>query len=264
MKTGTTTNFHDNWTVGYTPDLVAGVWVGNTDHEPMRDVTGVTGAGPIWHQFMRAVHTGLPEGTFPRPAGLTRVEICRLSGKLPTEICPYRSFEWFISGTEPAEQDTFYRTVAVDLFDQTLADPETPPERRSQRLVLDLPPQVHPWARAQGLPLYSDLVSSSPQAQVELLVDTAPLRIVAPGDRTVYRLAPELSSELQRLHLQAVAETGLRDIALWLDGRQLAAFTGPPYETWWTLEVGTHQVWATAQTPAGEQVISETVTFEVQ
>ncbi len=264
VKTGTTTNFHDNWTVGYTPDLVTGVWVGNTDHEPMRDVTGVTGAGPIWHQFMRAVHTGLPEKTFPRPAGLSKVEICSLSGKLPTEVCPYHFSEWFISGTEPTEQDTFYRAVAVDRLDQTLADPETPAERRTQRLVLDLPPQVHPWARAQGLPLYSDLLSASPLLQSEVQGNPAALRIVAPGDRTVYRLAPELSREMQRLHLQAVAEAGLQGISLWLDGRQLAAFSGPPYETWWALEVGTHQVWATAHTPEGTPVVSETVTFEVQ
>ena len=264
VKTGTTTNFHDNWTVGYTPDLVAGVWVGNTDQEPMRDVTGVTGAGPIWHQFMRAVHTGLPEKTFPRPAGLSRVAICSLSGKLPTDFCPYLYFEWFISGTEPTEQDTFYRSVAVDRLDQTLADPETPAERRVEHLVLDLPPQVHPWARAQGLTLYSDLVSASPQAPGALIVDNIPLRIVAPGDRMIYRLAPELSLEMQQLHLQAVAEAGLVGISLWLDGRQLAAFSGPPYETWWALEVGRHQVWATALTPEGEQVISGTVTFEVQ
>ena len=80
----------------------------------------------------------------------------------------------------------------------------------------------------------------------------------------VYRLATELPREMQRLQLQAVAEAGLVDITLWLDGQVLGAFSGPPYEAWWALEVGSHQVWATAQTLAGEQVISETITFEVR
>ncbi|NJN54990.1 MAG: penicillin-binding protein, partial [Anaerolineae bacterium] len=65
VKTGTTNDFHDNWTVGYTPDVVVGVWVGNADNTPMFNVTGVSGAGPIWHQFMRAVLRGIPDKPFP-------------------------------------------------------------------------------------------------------------------------------------------------------------------------------------------------------
>ncbi len=53
VKTGTTTNFHDNWTIGYTPDLLVGVWVGNSNYEAMKNVTGVTGAAPIWNETMR-------------------------------------------------------------------------------------------------------------------------------------------------------------------------------------------------------------------
>jgi len=54
-KTGTTTDFRDNWTLGFTRQLVVGVWAGNADGKVMRDVTGVTGAAPIWHDFMEAV-----------------------------------------------------------------------------------------------------------------------------------------------------------------------------------------------------------------
>jgi 1A family penicillin-binding protein len=87
VKTGTTTNFHDNWTVGYTPDLVVGVWAGNANHEAMRDVNGLTGAAPIWAEFMRTVLNGRPERGFTRPPGLVQVEICSLSGLLPTPDC---------------------------------------------------------------------------------------------------------------------------------------------------------------------------------
>ena len=51
-KTGTTNDFRDNWTMGYTPDLVTGVWIGNADYTPMVDTTGLSGAAPIWSQFM--------------------------------------------------------------------------------------------------------------------------------------------------------------------------------------------------------------------
>jgi hypothetical protein len=187
-----------------------------------------------------------------------------LSGKLPTEECPYHRYEWFLIGTEPTERDPFYRTMTVDRMTGTLAGAGVPPERQSRRLVLDLPPQVHPWARAQGLPLYSDLVRRSDLLRGETRHADSPLRMVAPGDQTVYRLAPELSREMQRLHLQAVADAGLRRVSLWLDGEKLADFSDPPYEVWWALEEGIHLAWAVAISPEGEQVVSETVTFEVQ
>ncbi len=68
VKTGTTTDFHDNWTVGYTPDLVVGVWAGNADHEAMRDVNGLTGAAPIWAESMRTVLSGHARDALCPPA----------------------------------------------------------------------------------------------------------------------------------------------------------------------------------------------------
>ena len=163
-KTGTTTNFHDNWTVGYTPDLVVGVWVGNADYQPMQQVTGLTGAGPIWHAFMRTVLAGQPKQDFPRPAGLVQVEVCATSGMLPTPDCPYRRLEWFIQGTEPRSPDTLYHHITLDALSGLPATGETPPEQRVSRLFLDLPPQAHPWARSQGLPLLADICQSSCQS----------------------------------------------------------------------------------------------------
>ncbi len=82
-KTGTTTDWRDNWTLGYTPDLTVGVWVGNADNTPMKGVSGISGAGPIWHDFMAAVLRDRPPLAFTRPDGLVRVEVCADSGLLP-------------------------------------------------------------------------------------------------------------------------------------------------------------------------------------
>ena len=54
-KTGTTTDWRDNWTMGFTKYLVTGVWMGNTDAKPMQDTTGLSGAAPVWNSFMEAV-----------------------------------------------------------------------------------------------------------------------------------------------------------------------------------------------------------------
>ena len=87
-KTGTTTDFRDNWTLGYTPDLAVGVWAGNANNAPMYRVTGITGAGPIWHDFMEEALRGMPEKKFARPDGIVEKEICDASGLLPTDRLP--------------------------------------------------------------------------------------------------------------------------------------------------------------------------------
>ena len=268
VKTGTTTSFHDNWTVGYTPDLVVGVWAGNADYQPMRDVTGVTGAAPIWHQFMRSVLTGTPEREFTRPAGIVRVEVCALSGLLPNENCPYRRWEWFIAGTEPVETDNIYRKVTIDTATGRLANTGTPAEREKSIVVLDLPPQAVPWARSNAITLLSDLTSTSSGQKIgaQTQLSTA-LSLINPPANALYRYVPSVPGETQRLRLEAVFAAGegsLREVTLWVDGQMVARLTQPPYQAWWPLTTGMHEAWAEAVTNDGDHVTSEIIRFEVR
>ena len=75
-KTGTTNDFRDNWTVGYTPSLVTAVWVGNNDHSAMEGVDGITGAAPIWHDYMEMALAGTPIEQFVLPPGVVNDRIC--------------------------------------------------------------------------------------------------------------------------------------------------------------------------------------------
>ncbi|MHB1131174.1 MAG: transglycosylase domain-containing protein [Chloroflexota bacterium] len=75
-KTGTTENRNDSWTMGYTPDLVTGVWVGNADNSPMLDVAGVSGAGRIFHDYMEEVLKDKPKTWFPVPPKITEGPVC--------------------------------------------------------------------------------------------------------------------------------------------------------------------------------------------
>ncbi len=81
-KTGTTNNFRDNWTVGYTPQLVTAVWVGNNDNSKMENVDGITGAAPIWHDYMAAALADQPVESFTAPPGLTTARVCLADGGL--------------------------------------------------------------------------------------------------------------------------------------------------------------------------------------
>lgn len=257
VKTGTTSNFHDNWTVGYTPQLVVGVWAGNANYEPMREVTGLTGAAPIWHSFIRTVLNGQPVLAFSRPGDMLSVEVCKLSGRLPTKACPYRRAEWFIPGTEPSEEDSFYRIVQIDQDSGELASPATPPDRTITQTVLDLPPEAQPWARRQGLLLYTDLLA---HPAVE---DQSVLRLVSPPQQSEYWIANTWHLDAQKLRIEAVAGAGLRQVTLYLDGSPLAVLDQAPYAVFWQLAPGEHRVWAEATLEDGSGQTSEVVTFRV-
>ena len=79
-KTGTTNDFRDNWTVGYTPSLATAVWVGNNDHSAMSGVDGITGAAPIWHDYMERALIGTPVEQFIAPVGITMAAVCADGG----------------------------------------------------------------------------------------------------------------------------------------------------------------------------------------
>lgn len=102
VKTGTTENFQDSWTVGFTPQLVVGVWVGNTNDQPMKNVYGARGAGHIWHAFMDAALKGQPAEPFPRPNGLVRATVDATTGLRPVPGRPTVT-DWFIDSTLPTE-----------------------------------------------------------------------------------------------------------------------------------------------------------------
>jgi len=259
VKTGTTSNFHDNWTIGYTPDLLVGVWVGNSGHEPMHNVTGLTGAAPIWHEVMRGLLQGRPDQPFVRPEGLTQVEICEPSGLLPTAICQRTRTEWFIPGTEPTQTDSLYQQLWIDSLTQSLADDSTPIERRQSIRVMDLPAEAQAWARSQGILLFSDYSQSSGNTSQQ----SNGLVMLSPHPNAVYRLDPGFEPSAQQLQIAVAAGAGLSQVTIWMDGNLLAALTSPPYQTWWTLSPGEHRFWAEAVNENGQFVKSETVTITV-
>jgi len=126
-KTGTTNDYRDNWTIGYTPDLVTGVWVGNADYTPMQNTTGLTGAAPIWAQFMQFAVPQLTGGyptPFTRPPGVVDLVVCSVSGAQPSQWCPEQRTEIFAANQPPAPADQdLWQKVLVDTWTGLRASP---------------------------------------------------------------------------------------------------------------------------------------------
>lgn len=113
-KTGTSRNFNDNWTVGFTPQVTIGVWVGNSDGQAMQQVSGISGAGPIFHQVMDVINNHQNK-TFNQLTKLVSTKICLPSGLLPQPLCNHTSDEYFLAGTEPKTTDTWYQEDGLHL-----------------------------------------------------------------------------------------------------------------------------------------------------
>ncbi|RME47193.1 MAG: penicillin-binding protein [Chloroflexi bacterium] len=279
-KTGTTSDWRDNWTIGYTPDLAVGVWVGNADNSPMRFISGITGAGPIWHDFMEEALKGKPARDFLRPDGLVEVEICESSGLLPTEHCRRRKRELFIKGTEPTAYDTSYQALEIDaatglLWEEGCQGPKV------EHVFRVLPPEARDWGRKAGIPqpptttcLGQTVNTQYPSPNTQYPISnpqstgqggSLQLAVVNPAPNTTFALSAQLPAEFQRVEVMAQARTTtpLRQVTLLVDGRPLATLDRPPYRALWQLEAGMHQVRAVGVTLDGRQVESEAVRFKV-
>jgi 1A family penicillin-binding protein len=259
-KTGTTTDYRDNWIVGYTPELVTGVWVGNADNTPMRNVTGVSGAAPIWNQFMRAVLRGQPETAFVRPDGLVRQEVCIPSGLLPTPCCPRTRLEWFIDGTQPIAADNLYQEFILDRATGLLADDDTPVERRVRQVFALYPQEAREWAIRQGIPQPPERASAL--TPVRMPDADRGLRLLSPDPYTIFEISPILPIDAQRIRFAAGVPPGTQRITYELDGVMMPPVESAPWSLWWTLELGEHTLIAHAETLDGVQT-SAPITFTV-
>lgn len=101
VKTGTTEDYRDALTIGYTPTVTTGVWIGNNDNSPMSRVAGSAGAGPIWRTVMNQVLSGSPKEEFAKPETLTARLICRSNGALAKSTGSNTITEYFRPGTLP-------------------------------------------------------------------------------------------------------------------------------------------------------------------
>lgn len=129
VKTGTTNNLRDNWTIGYSPDRLAVVWVGNNDNSPMSYVaSGVTGASPIWRRIFNYLLINKPPTVFAPPADLIKVSICTITGELACDGCPTHT-EFFVPGTQPT------RACNPDHIKQILEDKNKKDQEERDKLL---------------------------------------------------------------------------------------------------------------------------------
>jgi penicillin-binding protein 1C len=174
-KTGTSSNYRDNWTVGFTPEWTIGVWAGNPDNSPMRGVTGVTGAAPIFREIMLHLQAQHGSSWYRTPGGIGRCRIDPLTGREVTKDNPRAVEEIFSSRPELARAEDYDSANRVRL-----------------------PAEYQGW-------LESNQNTSIPV----LRASTKSLRILQPAPGSFYFLDPDLPAKDQRLQLSAESSGSL-------------------------------------------------------
>ncbi len=266
VKTGTTNDKRDNWTIGGTPQVVVGVWVGNNDNSPMQQVaSGVTGASPIWRKILMSALEGKPNITVDMPSGIVTASVDLVSGYAAHDGFPSRT-EYFIKGTQPGE-DPVHVKLKVCKTDGKLATPSDIAagnyEEKEFFIFKEEDPTAGPdgpnrwqeainqWLQEQSDPRYhppTDYCGSGNPVNVEFNY---------PKDRAS-NLPKNFTIEIRP---ESIAE--IVEVILEIDGEKKRTFTGPPYTFEASLTKGVHQIRALAKDSQGNQS-DRTITIGVE
>ncbi|MBU0572245.1 PBP1A family penicillin-binding protein [Patescibacteria group bacterium] len=256
VKTGTTNDKRDNWTVGGGPQAVVGVWVGNNDNSPMLQVaSGVTGASPIWRRIVMAALQGKSNTSPEVPSGIITAAVDTISGYRAHDGFPSR-IEQFIKGTEPGE-DPIHAKLKVCKTDGKLATPSDVAagnyDEKEYFVFKEEDPTagsggtnrwqegINEWLSSQGDGRYhppSDYCGTSNPVNVEF---------VNPTDR---------SSNLPNkftIEVRADSTANIVQIELEVDGTKVRTFTGPPFKHEVDLADGVHKLRAKARDEKGKE-----------
>jgi penicillin-binding protein 1C len=254
-KTGTSKGFRDNWTVGFTHEVTVAVWAGNFDGSPMTGSTGVTGAGPLFHEVMLAAMRGRERAPLLDHSGLVSADVCELSGALATESCPHRRREWFVPGREPHAACDMHEVVALDPGTLLRAGPAC--TKTTLQVFERYPREYQNFARQAQRPLAPQEFSARCPGRLAPL-ENAPARaeLVFPNAQASFVIDPGLR-ENQEIVLEARATS--ERLTFFVDDRRIATL-GAPFRLPWRLEPGSHRV--RVATPDG--ALSEAVAFDVR
>ena len=235
-KTGTSEGYKDNWTIGYTREVTVGVWVGNFDRTPLRNSSGVTGAGPIFHGVMLAAarrvagHVG-DDGTplASPPTTVVRREVCALSGMVANPWCPTKTSEWLPSDAAALpcswhhESEDGLLTVWPAVYRQWASEHGLGEGR----------------ANLRGARLEADL--ARPAEAGHQVQEKIAFAIANPPAGAVYLIDPTLRSEYQALPLRVTADAHAGMIEWAVDGSRLgASHVNEPLS--WPLAAGPHRL----------------------
>ncbi len=252
-KTGTSKGYRDNVAVGYTREVTVAAWAGNFDGSSMSEVSGIAGAGPIFHAVIEAAMEGRPRATLSladdaAELGLQRTAVCALSGEIPTELCPHRVYEWLPEGSAAhAPACSVHERVRIDTRNGLRAGPDCARDLTTDRVFERWVAPYDGWAARMGRPTAPDESSPSCPAPAAGGPFAASVpRVTYPFDGARFVVDPERPTALQMLEVRVDPFDGPVEVSV--DGAPL----GPARR--WPLVPGSHTIVAASGEASGAPV----------
>ncbi len=242
VKTGTSTNWRDNWSAGYTDRYTVAVWTGDFAGNPMNQLSGAIGAGPLFANVAKlVVDRGAVPHVPPRPLapeGVEETSVCPLSGMAPGPHCPTAVSVYVPVGGAPREPCTWHRKLRLDVRNGLLASDRCPDRLVTEKVFEVLPPLYAAW-QAEHATLHPP-TQYSPSCPARGLVANAVV-VTHPRDKDVFIVEPGYRRGTQSAQLTAEVDPSVPELVWLVDGERVAA-VGWPYEASWPLTRGAHRV----------------------
>ncbi|MGD2091055.1 MAG: transglycosylase domain-containing protein [Candidatus Aminicenantes bacterium] len=259
IKTGTSSNWRDNWVVGYTKEYTVAVWTGDFEGAPMNQLSGTIGAGPLFH---KVAHLVVQRGAVKQrplipepPEGVEQIVVCSLSGKIPTEHCPNHCSVYVLKENKPRCSCDMHRLFRLDKRNGLLASDRCPLRFVEEKVFEVLPPIYAEWQASHTS--QRPPTAYSPYCPPNGITANA-LVITRPRNGEVYLLEPGYDISTQTLQLSGEVDPVLPEVSWWLDGQKVTASSWP-YEANWQMAKGRHHL-----VMKGGGMQSDQVEFEVR
>lgn len=255
VKTGTTNDLRDNWTIGWSRDFIVGVWVGNNDNEKMKNVaSGVSGAAPIWRREMLDVLAQKPDLPFEVPTGVSQIEVDKISG-YPAHDGFGSYKEWFINGSIPSGPDPIHTKVKMCKSDPgRLADKVSVSQGNYDEKEFVIIKEADPltdkalwqkgidaWIAKQENSVYKPPVET---CGASALMD---IQITTPADRS------RVDGDQVTIRFSVVSAKPIVEARMYLDGVQEQVFTDGVYLKTIKVNTGLHSLKITAKNNEGTE-----------
>ncbi len=263
VKTGTSKDYRDNWCIGYDDNYVVGVWTGNFDASAMHNISGITGAAPIFRDVMKYVHQYrsrsskiLNIGKFNETEpGLEKRWICAESGAAPGPYCYNKIQEYFLFNTFPHEVCQVHKLYC---FSKTNKQPVNPlscsPYEYFTKVVPVYPPLYRAWMREHKMlippqwTLYRKIDSKAQKkhaqsSRLSMQDESKPPedKIIFPEDGAVFRIDPFLKRQHQNVNLRATSSAPNKKLTWKIDGK-IFQVSSEPHVVSWPLREGVHRI----------------------
>jgi penicillin-binding protein 1C len=208
----------------------------------MKGTSGVTGAGPIFHDVMLAATKHRSQKEFERPQGIIDQSICRLSGKLPTPLCPHTIIEHFVAGTEPKDPDTMHQEFPIDRRNGLRAGEACDDRFVIKKIFTVFPKDVERWARENGFEeaprSYSPLCGVA-NSDASMSAATW-IEIIKPLQSDSFQLDPLIPDAHEKIILEALAGDAITTVDWYVDGKKVGLGKRPNFRFEWKPTIGTH------------------------